>query len=171
MAKPLLRQFADLTARDFENAPVWIGCHTADYDEAWYDETDEETFRPYDGPLPASPEQGMLLIRASIIMNDGTGLSGFVTPAFPDEPEDGGRILGTQQPIAFTPMGQVRFWFGGFEPRQEDIEHAYRALGREAGDIFPSRFSVTAGLASGNTVGTVNGFYWLEDFSQVKVRI
>jgi hypothetical protein len=44
--RPELKQFGDLTPADFERHPGWIGCHTADYDGAWYDETDEETFRP-----------------------------------------------------------------------------------------------------------------------------
>jgi hypothetical protein len=170
MAKPLLRQYADLTARDFANAPVWIGCHTADYDEPWYDETDEETFRPYDGRLPASPEDGMLLVRAWIILNDGTRLPGFATPAFPDESADGDRALGTQQPMAFTPAGQVRFWFGGFEPQQDAVDYTYRALGRDASAVFPLRFSTEPGLTSGNGEGVVNGFYWLKDFMQLMVR-
>ena len=65
MAKPELKQFGDLTRKDFERCPVWIGCHTADYDEPWYDDTDEETFRPWTGALPADASQGMLLVRAT----------------------------------------------------------------------------------------------------------
>jgi hypothetical protein len=49
--KPELRQFGSLTAEDFERIPVWLACHVADYDEPWYDETDEETFRPWSGDL------------------------------------------------------------------------------------------------------------------------
>jgi hypothetical protein len=46
---PILKQFAALTIEDFAQCPVWIACHVADYDEPWYDDTDEETFRPYGG--------------------------------------------------------------------------------------------------------------------------
>jgi hypothetical protein len=82
MTKPELKQFGDLTAADFERHPVWIGCHTADYEEPWYEQTDEETFRPRTGDLPADPSEGMLLVRATIQLRDGTTLPGFVTPAF-----------------------------------------------------------------------------------------
>jgi hypothetical protein len=171
MTQPVLRQFADLTAQDLLDFPVWIGCHTADYDEPWYDETDEETFRPFLGTLPASPDQGMLLVRAQITLNDGTSFSGFVTPAFPEEPEDGGRILGTQQPMVFTAAGAVRIWHGGFEPSQSAIDEAYRALGRVAAAVFPLRFRAEQGLTTGNAEGTVSGFYWLKGFEQVVHRI
>jgi hypothetical protein len=30
---------------NFQAKPVWIACHTADYGEAWYEETDEEKAR------------------------------------------------------------------------------------------------------------------------------
>ena len=44
MEKPGLKQFGELVPADFERHPVWIGCHVADYEEPWYEETDEETF-------------------------------------------------------------------------------------------------------------------------------
>ena len=64
MNRPMLGQFADLTATDFETSPVWIACSSVDDDEPWYDDTDEETFRPRLGPLPADPSEGMLLVDA-----------------------------------------------------------------------------------------------------------
>jgi hypothetical protein len=41
--KPALKQFGDLALEDFELHPVWVQCHTFDYNEPWYGETDEET--------------------------------------------------------------------------------------------------------------------------------
>jgi hypothetical protein len=35
VTRPDLKQFGDLTERDFETSPVWIGCHTVDYDELY----------------------------------------------------------------------------------------------------------------------------------------
>jgi hypothetical protein len=168
--KPILRQFRDLGPEDLEDFPVWISCHVADYDEPWYDETDEETFRPFTGELPASPEEGMLLVRAHAVLNDGTSFPAMVTPAFPEEAEDGGRILGTQQPNVFTPSGAVMFWFGGIEPPQESVDSTYRALGRNAAAVFPLRFEVEPGLTSGNASGVVRGFYWFRTFPDVAVR-
>jgi hypothetical protein len=82
MSTPELKQFGDLVEADFVQHPVWIGCHTADYDEPWYDETDEETFRPWIGSGSPGPSEGMLLVRATIELSDGTAFPGFVTPAF-----------------------------------------------------------------------------------------
>jgi hypothetical protein len=64
-AKPELKQFGDLTPADFERHPVWIACHWEDEGEPWYDETDEATFRPWTGALPAAPSEGMFLVRGS----------------------------------------------------------------------------------------------------------
>lgn len=81
--RPELVQFGDLTPSHFHRHPVWIQCHVPDYDEPWYGDTDEETFRPFLESLPAGPESGMLLVHAVLTLADGTRLEGFVTPAFP----------------------------------------------------------------------------------------
>jgi hypothetical protein len=57
-------------------------CHGTDSDEPWHDDVDEETFRPWRGALPADPSEGMLLVVATLTLNDGTTLDGFITPAF-----------------------------------------------------------------------------------------
>lgn len=81
MGKPDLKQFGDLTPEDFDSHGVWIGCHSADYDEPWYEDTDEETFRPWTGDLPADASEGMLLVKAMLELRDGSQHSGFLTPA------------------------------------------------------------------------------------------
>jgi hypothetical protein len=58
--KPELKQFGDLCPADFERYPVWIACHTEDFAEPWFNETDEETFRPWSGALPVAPSDGKL---------------------------------------------------------------------------------------------------------------
>ena len=106
--RPALRQFGDLREDDFHRHPVWIACHSADSDEPWFGETDEETFRPWTGDLPASPGEGMLLVRAMFELADGSRRSGFVTPAF----GDGG--LGLMQPHLFAGAEIFGFWGGMF---------------------------------------------------------
>ena len=96
MERPELKQFGDLTQADFDRHPVWIGSHTVDYDEPWYEETDEETFRPWTGGLPADPAAGMLLVTASYELPDGSRYPGFLTPD--RDPAD----LGTLQPHLFA---------------------------------------------------------------------
>ncbi|HEY7363183.1 MAG TPA: hypothetical protein VIE37_03670 [Methylomirabilota bacterium] len=156
MSPPELKQFGDLGPSDFERHAVWIGCHTADYDEPWYDETDEETFRPWSGPLPVDPSQGMLLVRATLQLADGTAVPGFVTPAF--DAND----LGTQQPQIFVGGRRFAFWGGvvGVPPRER---HAlYAALGKPPEAVFPLRFAAEPGLATGVATGDVAGFYRLD---------
>ena len=80
--KPELKQFADLSPADFCRHPVWIACHTEDHAEPWFDETDEETFRPWLGALPVSPSDGTFLVRATFELQDGSRHDGFLTPAF-----------------------------------------------------------------------------------------
>ena len=58
MSPPTLKQFGDLSPLDFDASPVWVQCHIIDYDEPWYDDTDEETFRPWDRALPVDPDNG-----------------------------------------------------------------------------------------------------------------
>ena len=69
--KPILKQFGDLVPADFAKHPVWTSVHTLDYDEPWYDDTDEETLRPWTGPLPVGPQEGMLFVRAKLTLADG----------------------------------------------------------------------------------------------------
>src|SRR6185503_15391472 len=45
--RPGLKQFGQLTMEDFDLAPVWASCHSFDSNEPWFDDTDEETFRPW----------------------------------------------------------------------------------------------------------------------------
>jgi hypothetical protein len=152
VAKPELKQFGDLRPADFEKHPVWIGCHTADYDEAWYDETDEETFRPRGGALPADPSEGMLLVRAVAILHDGTRLPGFLTPAL----EEGD--LGTLQPQVFIGDRMFSFWGGMFGVPEEVRREFYAALGKPPDAVFPVRLTAEPAECGGVTRAVVQGF-------------
>lgn len=156
--RPELVQFADLTPAHFAAHPVWIQCHVVDYDQPWHDDTDEETFRPWTGPLPAGPEEGTVLVAADLMLADGTTLSGFVTPAFAKDAEDPG-LLGFQQPQVFLTSGRREsFWDGGFPRPAEARERFYAELGRTPNQVFPVRFAARAGLTTGLAQGEVPGF-------------
>jgi hypothetical protein len=138
-----LKQLADLTEQDFQEHPVWIGCHTADYDEEWYDDTDEETFRPRNGPLPATLREGMLLIRADATLSDGTKLPGFLTPA--SKPDD----LGIMQPHVWVGERKFGFW-GGIVGLPDDYKQGFlAAVRRRATEVFPLVFSSPSDLVDG----------------------
>ncbi len=153
MTTPQLKQFGDLTFEDFERHPVWIGCHTADYDEPWYDNTDEQTFRPWTGELPADASKGMFLVKATLELRDGSRHTGFVTPS----PNKGN--LAIQQPQIFAGNQRFGFWGGIFGVPEAVRTALYSALGKSPDQVFPLGFSVDQGLATGVTAGQVDGFY------------
>lgn len=147
---PELKQFGELGAEDFQSNPVWIGCHTADYGKAWYEDTDEQTFRPYDGDLPADPHGGVLLVRAVVQLKDGTCYPGFVSP---------GLSLGAQQPQIFVNDRRFAFWGGRLGIPQRSQQELYAALGKPPDAIFPLRFVGDPGLTLGSVEGEIEGFY------------
>jgi hypothetical protein len=133
----------------------WV--HTVDLDESWYEDTDEETFRPWNGPLPVGPEEGMLLLRASLTLADGRSLDSFITKQLDGEPLD----LGERQPQLFLPSGtRVDFWEGMFKPPVEQRNIIYFALGSDPSSIFPISFRADEGLATGRVAGKISGFSW-----------
>jgi hypothetical protein len=153
MTTPELKQFGDLTPQDFERHPVWIGCHTADYDEPWYENTDEQTFRPWTGELPADASKGMLLVKATLELRDGSRHAGFVTPASNEGD------LATQQPQIFAANQRFNFWGGIFGIPEDGRKALYAALGKSRDEVFPLRFSADPSLATRVTTGQVDGFY------------
>ena len=153
--KPLLKQFGDLTLPDFDQPPVWVNCHVIDYGKAWYDDTDEETFRSWDGDLPVDPAEAMFLVKAKLTLADGTEYDGFITPQQESSEPD----LGTIQPYLFTKSGEVfSFWFGILHPSQEEINSFYEELGKSVKQVFPIQFKAEDGYARGVIAGTIPGF-------------
>jgi hypothetical protein len=162
--KPELRQYGALLKADFERSPVWVQCHIIDYNELWFEDTDEETFRPWTANLPIDPALAIFLIRSSFALGDGTKLEGFVTPSLSESD------LGTIQPILFLPDGhQMSFWRGMLKPNDIEITDFYQTLKKSASGVFPIRFSVSPGLCKGFDGGTIEGFYFLAENSSVKV--
>ena len=76
MPKPTLKQEDDLAPEDFVRYPAWRGVHGVDEPEKWYESCDEATFRPWREPLPARPEEALLLVAARFTLANGTSLSG-----------------------------------------------------------------------------------------------
>ena len=77
VSKPELKQEWELTHADFKRFPVWIGIHNYDIDEPWYDESDEETFRPWTGQLPFVNKKGIALVATTFEFADGSIYPGY----------------------------------------------------------------------------------------------
>ena len=159
MTRPtFVKQFGDLTALDFTQHPVWIAVHGIDEDEPWYDDCDEESFRPWTGSLPVAPEDGMLLVQVTLTFADGSRFPGFITPQHEQEPFN----LGMIQPQVFSPAGRQSFWDGMFQRSEEELRAFYSSFNKTESQIFPIIFAASPGLASGQVAGRIEGFYVME---------
>lgn len=182
MSIPILKQLPDLTDADMAAHPSWVCGHTADYDEPWYDDCDDETYRPWSGALPASAGEEILLVRAEFTLACGACCPGAFHPAGVDwdEPltrrtKGGGTvrlqtiserhggspvaILRIHQPFLFLNGQQHHFWGGLRGVAQDRRQALYQAAGHPPEDVFPIRFSAEPGLVTGITAGQVEGFY------------
>ena len=156
--RPHLVQFGDLTPAHFVQHRVWVQVSTYDYDQPWYEEADEETFRPWTGSLPVDAESGMFLVSARLTLADGTTATGFVTP----QPMSAGPHvdLGTIQPQLFLPSGTREAFWDGMIPRDATDRSAfYERIGKQAAAVFPIRFAAVPGLTNGIQQGAIEGFY------------
>jgi len=166
--KPVLKQYGDLKSQDFEDYPIWVQCHIIDYDEEWYDDTDEETFRPWIGEIPVSPDYAMFLIKAELKLNDGEVYKGFFTPCLETDYKDE-NDLGLIQPQIFTKSGDIiGFWTGMFPMSQTQISDFYRKINKSANQTFPIQFS-SEGLANGITSGKINGFITMSERNNILI--
>lgn len=152
---PVLKQFGQLTLEDFDLAPVWASCHSFDYNEPWFDDTDEETFRPWEGRLPSDPSEGMFLVRATFRVANGREFSGFVTPAPADVSDD----IGLIQPHIAVAGRFFGFWGGVLGVDSAEKSSFYAALGALPAQIFPITFSCSPQLTSGVCSALIAGFY------------
>jgi hypothetical protein len=165
--RPELIQMSDLRPEHFNTFPVWMSCDSFDYDEEWFDDTDEETFRPWNGELPVNPADGMFLVRATITLQDGSELPGFITPQTEIELMD----LGIIQPQVFLPDGTMfGFWFGMLGCKKPVRDGFYRALRKSAAQVFPARFVIDSQLSLGRSSGEIDGFYASRDLKSVTVE-
>ena len=169
--KPELKQFGTLIQADFDRIPIWVGVHTFDYDEDWYDETDEETFRPWVGELPVDPSLGMFLVRSQIVLADGTRFVGFITPV-KGIGEVADSELGNVQPHLFGSQGSlISFWGGMFGVSEDAKKSTYDAFERNSKQVFPVRFAADASLTVGRQSGEIRGFGRIMDFKTGQIEI
>jgi hypothetical protein len=165
--RPQLVQFPGLRPSHFASHPVWVQCHGLDDGEKWYDDTDEETFRPWTGPLPVDPAATLFLVQATLTFHDGTREPGFVTPQAAGEPEDMGRM----QPSLWLPNGKLEgFWSGTIGRPPTERRKFYAAFGKKADQVFPASCATRPGLTRGRSSISIAGFYYSPDSKKVIVE-
>lgn len=165
--RPSLKQFGTLTSQDFADYPVWVFSNLEDQDKDWFDdavdegELDEETARPWTGPLPIDPNASIFLVQAQFTLADGSSLSGFVTP-LSRSTGNSEESMGTAQPHLFMPSGAlVGLWQGMF-PDPSQLDRLLSELGKSSSEVFPISWSVDPTVTDGVTTGVLQGFYPLD---------
>lgn len=158
---PELKQESDLTPADFLRLPVWIGVHNFDSDEPWYENSDEETFRPWTGPLPFKESRGFVLVAATFTLRDGSVYPGYFRSVRDDESRRGNKteVLVLQSPIIFIDGRSFDFRRRVPGLQRAAARQLYSAFGKKAKDVFPVRFAASPALARGVVTGNIEGFY------------
>jgi hypothetical protein len=150
-AATIRKQVTDLRPDDLAQFPIWEFA----LDEEGEEGQDEETVRPRPDLHRADPAEGMFVVRAELVAADGTQFDGYVSP---DEDPD----ISFTQPTIVTAEGQVRFWFGGVPPTRDELETAYRTLGKTAVELFPLRYHAPAEHGGAALEGEIDGFMHFE---------
>jgi hypothetical protein len=157
------KQVYELTVEDLEAHGVWEYA----LDEEGEEGQDEATVRPYEPNGLVDPADGMFVVRAHLVLADGSRLSGYLTP-----PPPGDSSLGSIQPQAVAATGHVPFWCGVITPDPTTIAAAYARLGKsQASEVFPITFASDVPLVGGPIAGEVPGFVVLEDFRTNQTRV
>jgi hypothetical protein len=186
MEQPLLRDISVLTPFDFQNHPVWVCVHGRDQDEPWYEQTNDQTYRPWTGALPYIPRSPFdaVLVAATFELTDGRIYRGSFNPVAEnwDEPlpprklRDGSftkplqwsarrggsplSILALHRPAIFIDGKLYGFnWLRDDEQRREHIQSFYAAIGKPPAAVFPIRFHCDRNLFQGITAGQLDGFF------------
>jgi len=180
---PELKQIYDLRPEDFVRQPVLVGVHNFDYGQPWYELSDEQTFRPWTGPLPFAEERGFVLVAATFELADGSGYPGYFwavrenwdEPLPPRKMRDGNytkplqwsarrggsplSILSLHCPVIFVGGRSLDFHLKREPRRKAHIQDFYATIGKPPGAVFPVRFFADPKLASRIIEGRMDGFY------------
>jgi hypothetical protein len=186
MEAPTLKQIENLTPSDFDCHPIWVGVHNNDFGEPWYDQSDEQTYRPWTGPLPFPGKDrfAIFLVATSFCLADGSVYPGYFNPASDDwdlplQPrrmKDGSytkplqwsarrggsplSVLALLRPVIF--IADRAFGFHLLrdpERRKASVQSFYSAIGKSPNAVFPVRFHADPGYFNGIVAGKMDGFY------------
>ena len=181
-----MKDQSDLTQSDFSLHPVWVRSRDYDSNESWYEETTEQTYRPWNGPLPIVPTSQFPfeLLAASFRFRNGDIYLGYLqatteewdTPLAPRKLKDGSftkplqwsarrgntplSILALQHPVIFIDENPYGFHLRRDpEQRKQCVMDFYAAVGKRPEEVFPVEFSANPALFKGVVSGRIDGFY------------
>jgi hypothetical protein len=154
------KQVYELTEQDLRACSTWEFA----LDEEGEEGQDEATVRPWTGHAPLDPTVGMFIVRATVVLADGTVGCGYLTP-----PVQGDESIPAVQPVILTEHGQVMLWYGGIAPRSQTIQDAYDKLGRGREQVFPLRYASDVTLQTGVVSGSVDGFMHFRSFADQRL--
>lgn len=186
MDAPLLRDQGSLLRADFDRYPVWVRVQDYDREQPWYRGSTEQTYRPWEGPLPLQPRSQfhLALVAASFRLSNGDFHTGYLNPATtewdvplpPRKMKDGSyttsnqwsarrggsplSILAIHRPVIF--IGERAYDFQlrrDLDSRKLHILDFYAAIDRCPEGVFPVAFSADPALFSGIVSGHIEGFY------------
>ncbi len=154
------KQVYDLTPEDLQLMPIWEFSHGDEAAEGH----DEASVRPVSPSMSLEEVDVMCVARAQFRLADGTLMSGYLSPG-PGDAE-----VSHTQPTIVNERGQVAFWCGIVEPSTDQLEAAYKILGKRHDEVFPVSFSLDV-PASHPLSGSIAGFLVLSgiDFKNVRV--
>lgn len=147
------KSFSDLRCDDFDAWSIWVGCHGLDQNAPWYEDTDEESFRPWRESLPIDISVGMFLVLAKARFATGQVVTGFLTPDV--EMSD----LGVLQPHLFLPSGSPFGSWEGMFPNPDQRRRIYDEFGVVSDQLFPIQFSVDPAFLGRAVTVIVDGFH------------
>ena len=183
---PPLKDQAELTLADFNLHPIWVRVQDYDREQPWFAGTTEQTYRPWNGPLPIEAESQFpfILLRATFRFACGDIHPGHFAPATkewdnplpPRRRADGSfsaplqwsarrggsplSILSLHQPVIF--LGEEAFDFHlrrDSERRKQCILDFYSAFLRLPKEVFPVEFEADPAFFNGIVNGRLDGFY------------
>lgn len=186
MSSPVLKDQSTLAESDFACFPVWVRAQDYDKDEPWYRETTEQTYRPWDGPLPVVTrfQFPFVLLAASFRLASGGSYPGYIqaateqwdTPIPPRRMRDGTlmkplqwslrhggttrSILALHCPVVFIHGRAYDFQLRrDHRLRKRCVLDLYKAVGKSPEDLFPITFWADPTLFNGIVSGQIDGFY------------
>ncbi len=154
------KQVYDLKISDIEQCPVWEFA----LDEEGIEGQDEATVRPRPDLKEITEFTGQLVVRAEFISADGTAFIGYITPSDTVD-------LGYVHPIIIARTKQIAFWNGIIKPEAAELKENYKALKKNAKQMFPLKFRATVPFKGGTNSGTVPGFLYLSDVDKRKSKV